>query len=64
MYDTTALRIYREAMPGYNIVGINCNSIIYLNGAIHCITKEVGSFNPLFISHSRVRDTISTNDAD
>ncbi len=61
MYDTTALRIYREAMPGYNIVGINCNSIIYLNGAIHCITKEIGSFNPLFISLSRIRDTISTN---
>ncbi|MGB3081198.1 MAG: agmatine deiminase family protein, partial [Saprospiraceae bacterium] len=23
-YDTTALRIYRENLPGYNVVGINC----------------------------------------
>lgn len=56
-YDTTALRIYREAMPGYNIVGINCNAIIPSSGAIHCIVKEVGVFNPLFISHSSIRDT-------
>lgn len=60
-YDTTALRIYREAMPGYNIVGINCDNIISLNGAIHCITKEVGAQNPLLISHSRIRDTVSIN---
>ncbi len=59
-YDSTALRIYREAMPGYNIVGINCNSIITSLGAIHCIVKEVGAFNPLFISHSRIRDTLYT----
>jgi agmatine/peptidylarginine deiminase len=39
-YDTTALRIYREAMPGYNVVSINCNSIIPSLGAIHCITKK------------------------
>lgn len=49
-YDTTALRIYREAMPGYRIVGINCNAIITSLGAIHCITKEVGVPDPVFIS--------------
>jgi agmatine deiminase len=59
-YDTTALRIYQEAMPGYNIVGINCNAIIPSLGAIHCIVKEVGAFNPLFISHSSIRDTLYT----
>ncbi len=59
-YDTTALRIYREAMPGYKIVGVNCNSIIPSGGAIHCIVKEVGAVNPLLISHSRVRDTLYT----
>ncbi len=37
-YDTTALRIWREALPGYNIRGINCNSIIPALGAVHCIT--------------------------
>ncbi|MFO7526244.1 MAG: agmatine deiminase family protein [Ignavibacteriaceae bacterium] len=61
-YDTTALRIYREAMPGYNVVGIDCNAIIPQGGAIHCIVKEVGTYNPLFISHSPVRDTLFTNE--
>lgn len=60
-YDTTALRIYREAMPGYKVVGIDCNAIIPSGGAIHCIVKEVGAFSPLFISHSPVRDTLFTN---
>lgn len=57
-YDTTALRIYREALPaGYNVVGINCNTIIQASGALHCITKEVGSQNPLLISHQPLQDT-------
>ena len=56
-YDTTALRIYREAMPGYNIVGINCNQIITALGAIHCITKEVGVREPIFIAHPKILST-------
>ncbi len=56
-YDTTALRIYREALPGYKIVGIDCNAIIPSLGAIHCITKEIGVSEPVFISHSGIRDT-------
>lgn len=59
-YDTTALRIYREAMPGYNVVGINCNAIIPSLGAIHCITKEIGVNEPVFISHMAVRDNNNT----
>ena len=55
-YDTTALRIYREAMPGYNVVGIDCNSIIPQLGAIHCITKEIGHPDPIFISHSKMKN--------
>ena len=60
-YDTTGLRIYREAMPGYNIVGINSNSIIPSLGAIHCIVKEIGVKDPIFISHSALRDTNNTS---
>jgi len=56
-YDTTALRIYREAMPGYKIYGINCNAIIPSLGAIHCITKEIGVKEPVFISTSALRNT-------
>ncbi len=59
-YDTTALRIYEEALPGYNIVGIDCNGIIPSLGAIHCITKLVGVQDPLWIAHARLRDQESS----
>ena len=60
-YDTTAFRIYREAMPGYNVVGINSNAIIPSLGTIHCITKEIGVSEPVFISHSAIRDNNNTS---
>jgi len=59
-YDTTALRIYRENMPGYNVVGIDCNAIIPSLGALHCITKAVGVNEPLWIAHARLHDTYDT----
>lgn len=61
-YDTTAFRIYREAMPGYNIVGVNSNAIIPSLGAIHCIVKEVGAFDPVFISHPKLDPVVYTSD--
>jgi agmatine deiminase len=62
-WDTTALRIYREALPGYKVVGIDCNEIITASGAIHCITKAVSSNNPLRIAHQPLDDQVySTND--
>ena len=62
-YDTTAFRIYREAMPGYNIVGINSNAIIPSLGAIHCITKEVGVFDPVWISHPKMELVVYDEDS-
>ena len=59
-YDTTALRIWQTAMPGYNIVGINCNDIIPLLGAIHCITKEIGVADPLRIVHKPLKDVLQS----
>ena len=63
-YDTTAIRIWEEAMPGYNVVGIDCDSpgenIIGLSGAIHCITHTVGVADPLMISHLPLSDTEDT----
>ncbi len=56
-YDTTALRIYRQAMPGYRIVGIDSNDPIPASGAIHCTTHEVAVQNPLLISHQPLPDT-------
>jgi agmatine/peptidylarginine deiminase len=62
-YDTTALRIYRDAMPGYNVVGINCNSIIGSLGAIHCIMKEVGVSEPVWISHAKMDSVVYEADS-
>lgn len=59
-YDTTAKRIYRENMPGYNVIGIDCNQIIQAGGALHCVTKEVGVAAPLLISHQRLSNTLDT----
>lgn len=60
-YDTTALRIWGEVCPGYNLVGIDCdnaaNNIISQSGAIHCITHTVGVADPLLISHQPLHDT-------
>ncbi|TVR38258.1 MAG: hypothetical protein EA392_10505, partial [Cryomorphaceae bacterium] len=56
-YDTTALRIYEEQLPGYNIVGINCMGMIGALGAIHCITHSVGVDDPLLISYQPLPDT-------
>lgn len=55
--DTTALRIYREALPGYTVTGINSTASISALGALHCITKELGTSDPLLISHQPLRDT-------
>ena len=65
-YDTTALRMLRDYMPGYNVVGIDCDdagrSIIQQSGAIHCITKAVGVDDPLWITHQSLKNTMSTDD--
>ena len=65
-YDTTAMRIWENALPGYNIVGIDCdsgnNNIISQSGAIHCITHSVGVEDPLIISHLPLDDTENTTE--
>lgn len=54
-YDTTAIRIWQEALPGYTIAPVNCNSPITAGGAVHCITKEIGVADPLRIVHFPIR---------
>lgn len=60
-YDTTGMRIMRELLPGYKIVGIDCDNagsnIISSSGALHCITKTIGVDDPLLISHQSLEDT-------
>ncbi len=45
-YDTTALRIYQQAMPAYKIETFDCSSIIQSGGAVHCISKLVALPKP------------------
>ncbi len=53
-YDTTAIRILEDALPGYDVRGIDSNQIIQALGAIHCVTKGVGVSEPLRIVHQPV----------
>ena len=62
-YDTTALRIYKENLPGYRIQLLDCNDIIGASGAIHCITHSVGVNDPMLISHQALNDTYDTANA-
>ena len=55
-FDTTAVRIWKEAMPGYKIQTIDCDPMISASGAIHCITKELGAAQPLLIQHARLSE--------
>lgn len=62
-YDSTGLRILRESLPGYKVIGIDCDSeqnIIQQSGAIHCITKTIGVADPLLIRHQPLTDTYNT----
>lgn len=62
-FDTTAFRILQEAMPGYNIVGIDCDNtgsemnLVGAGGVLHCITKDVATADPLWIAHQNHPDT-------
>lgn len=56
-YNEGALNIYREAMPGYEVIGITNNS--YWDGwlntdALHCRTRGVMDFNMFYVDHRNV----------
>lgn len=58
--DSTAINIYRNQLPGYKVVPINCAGMISALGALHCITKEIGTSDPLLISHQPLGNTTDT----
>lgn len=37
-----AMAAYRQALPGWRIVSINCNGIIESGGALHCLSMNLG----------------------
>ena len=56
-FNEKALELYREAMPGYEVIGIENKS--YYNGwlntdALHCRTRGVMDFDMLYIDHREV----------
>ena len=56
-YNERALQVYREAMPGYEVIGVSNTS--YSTGwqntdALHCRTRGVMDFNMLFVDHRNV----------
>ena len=53
--DTTAIRIYQEAMPGYEILGFYGSW--YENDAIHCRIMGVTDRFMLFVNHIPLVDT-------
>lgn len=58
--DSIAIQLYRQELPGYTIFPINCAGMIGALGALHCITKEVGTNDPLLISHQPLSNTTDT----
>ena len=54
-YNEAALAVYQEAMPGYEIIGVNGGSAGWENtDALHCRTRGVMDFNMLFVDHRNV----------
>ncbi len=39
--DKVALETFRDAMPGWNVIGIDCEGLIAKRGALHCISRQV-----------------------
>lgn len=49
--DKIAEEIYKELLPGYRLVGIDCRSMIRSGGAIHCLAQQIPAENPIRILH-------------
>jgi agmatine/peptidylarginine deiminase len=60
-YDSIALAMYDSIMPGYTIVPVNYLSWSARAGSIHCVTREIGTTDPIYISHKWLKDTINAS---
>ncbi|MBS4014687.1 MAG: agmatine deiminase family protein [Bacteroidetes bacterium] len=56
--NAQAISIYQNAMPGYQVFGINMENVISASGAIHCITREIAASDPVHISHAKIRSAM------
>lgn len=58
--DDTALFIYQQLLPSYDVVGINCSAMSGSGGAIHCITIQAPSSRFIHVQHYPLPDTDDT----
>lgn len=49
-HDNAALAVYQEAMPGYEIIGIQHNGWMNTD-ALHCRTHEIADLGMLYVRH-------------
>ena len=59
--DEDAIRVYEEAMPGYEIVGFEYG-YWYHYDALHCRTRGVFDENMLYLSHKPLTDEVGELD--
>ncbi len=59
--DSIGVSTWKKEMPGYTIYPVPCTSIITSLGAIHCITKEMGVADPLWITYQKIADVTNNN---
>lgn len=53
-YDSAAIQVYRECMPGYRLEMVDATALTPLYGALHCISKEVANPVYLRINHKKI----------
>lgn len=61
--DDTALLVYQEHLPDYEVIGIDCSAMSNSGGAIHCITMQIPSPEFVHIRHAPLSDTADTLNA-
>jgi hypothetical protein len=56
--DSTAIEIYKAAMPGYCIIPVFSRRGGTAGGAVHCLTNSVAASEPVYIMHIPYADTV------
>jgi hypothetical protein len=52
--DVEAIEAFQKAMPGYKILPIDASAMFGTGGAIHCITMQIPTENPVYIRHNAI----------
>lgn len=61
-HDAQAIQVYQQAMPGYEIIGINYNGW-YNTDALHCRTIGIADLEMLFVDHRPLYGTVDWSDS-